>query len=328
MLSITVQRLVSVLSLAVLLHASDAGAQATNCPGQTVTIVAPVPPGGAIDLLVREFAPRLAKATGQTVIVENHNGGSGMVGAAHVLSRPADGCTLIASLSSKTTIRLIEPSLKIDPMKDFTPVAMLGVSPVIIVASPSSGIKDFNQFKEFLAKADGNASWGSTGTGLAPHLAGETLLSAINAKATHVPYRGGPPMHLDLLPGRLAYGLDGVTNVLALIQAGKLVPIAVVGQARAPQLPNVPTLGELGVSDFTKFVYDGWTSIDVRSGTPSQVVQSLSREISTLLANGEFKEKALSIGMRLFPPNTSQEAQKTQDDIVRRVTPIVSQVAR
>lgn len=296
-------------------------------PSRPITLVIPFAAGGGSSSLVgRDFAERLGKALGQPVIVEYRAGAGGMAGAAYVLSKPADGYTLLQMPSSKASIKAMNASVQVDPMRDFTTVSLYARIPTVLAVPGSSPIKDFAQLRKYLQENQGKATWGSTGFGAAPHFSGSVLMRAMKVDAIHVAYKGSAPMLLDLLPGRVTFGIDSVVSFQPHIQSGAVRPIAVIGKQRIESLPNVPTLGELGFKEFNEVVYDGWNSIDVHAGTPAPIVQRLQREIAIILGDKAAQDKVLAMEMALFPPQTPDQTAQMVQAISNAVSPIAAQV--
>lgn len=263
------------------LAATDAQAQAASpYPNRPVKMVVPYPPGGATDLVGRLLAGKLAEAWGQSVVVDNRPGASGMIGTEQVARSPADGHTILVAITTHIQNPAIYAKVPFDPIKDFEPISQICLSYLVLAVKPDFPARDVKEFVA-LAKANpGKYTFGSFGTGSSSHILGERFARVAGLDMTHVPYKGSAPMLTDLLGGQVSSAWIDVSTATQQIAAGKLKPLVVSGPQRAPMLPAVPNLGESGYPGFEPL---GWVGVLVPAGTPRPVVDKLSREIMRIV---------------------------------------------
>lgn len=250
-----------------------------NYPSRPITLVVPFPPGGSVDTMARMYTDSLGRILGVPMVVDNKPGAGGSIGTQFVARAKPDGYTLaVSSQSSHLANPLVQPNLGYDPIKDFENIAILGRQPNVLVVHPSVPAKSFAEFVDYLKAHPGEINFGSAGAGSMGQLNVEALLLAINAKATHIPYRGGSPHVTAMLSNEVQFVLDNLVVFLQHIQAGKLRALAVVAPARLPQLPDVPTFAELG---YPALNMTSWTGIAAPAGTPAAIVEKIHKAIRT-----------------------------------------------
>ena len=288
----------------------DAGAQ--SYPTQTVKIVAPVQPGGGVDLVARTMADRYSKALGQSFIVENLSGGGGVIAAQAVMRAAPDGHTLMLGYVATHATNPATRKVPYDAVKDFTPIAMVGGTPNILVVNPSVPATDLKSLVEWAKKNP--ASYGSAGAGSLTHLAMEQLKQAAGFEAVHAPYRGIGPAITDVLGGQIQMMMPGLAAALPQIKAGKMRPIAITGLKRHPLMPDVPTFEELGYKGF-----DGvqWYGIVGPAKLPANVVKALNDETNKSLATPEVRERFAGEALQVMPMSPEEFGKYIQNDIAR-----------
>jgi tripartite-type tricarboxylate transporter receptor subunit TctC len=276
-----------VLSLATLL--GTPGAQAQNSyPTKPVKLVVAFPPGGATDLTGRLLAGKLSEIWGQSVLVENKAGASGMIGSEQVMRSPADGYTVLVTITTHIQNPAIFAKMPYDPLKDFEPISQICLSYLALAVKPDFPAKDLKEFVALVKASPGKYTLGSFGTGTTSHILGERFARLAGLDMTHVPYKGSSPMTVDLLGGQIATAWVDVSTGTALFAANRLRPLAVSGPARAPMLPNVPTLGELGYPGFEPL---GWVGVFVPAGTPKPIIDKLSSDIMRVVKMPDVQAK-------------------------------------
>ncbi len=281
-------------------------------PTKTVKIVAPVQPGGGVDLVARTMATHYSKAFGQSFIVENLSGGGGVIASQTVARAAPDGYTLmlgyVATHGTSPAVR----KLPYDAVTDFTPIAMVGGTPNILVANPQIPASDLKSLVEWAKKE--KASYGSAGQGSLTHLAMEQLKQAAGFDAVHAPYRGIGPGLSDLLGGQIHMMMPGLAAAIPHIRAGKVKPIAVTGLKRHPLLPDVPTFEELGFKGF-----DGvqWYGIVGPARMPPAVVKALNDETNKALATPEVSQRFAGEALQVMPMTPEQFGAYIKQDIAR-----------
>ena len=290
-----------------------ASAQA-GYPAKPIKIIAPVQPGGGVDLVARTIADRLGQALGQSIIVENQSGGGGVVGSLATARAAPDGYTLMVGYVGTHGTNPAVRKLPYDAIKDFTPIAMVGGTPNILVVPPSLPVTTLREFIQYAKSNAGKLSYGSAGPGTLTHLAMEQLKVAADLDLVHVPYRGIGPAITDILGGQTQALFPGLAAALPHIKAGKMRPLAVTGLKRHPLVPDVPTFEELGYKGF-----DGvqWYGIVGPANLPAPIVKRLNAEIDKLLENPELKERLSSEALEPMPMSSEAFGQYIRDDIAR-----------
>jgi len=262
-------------------------------PTHPVRLVVAFPPGGAADLLGRLIGQSLGETLGQPVVIENKGGANGNIGGEAVARSAPDGYTLLMSSGSMVAINPhLYTSMSFDPAKDLLPVASVARVQFYLVVRAENPAQDFKAFIADLKANPGKRNFGSPGIGSSPHLAAEMLKKMTGTDAVHVPYRGAAPALNDLLAGSLDFLFDpGIA--IEHVKAGKLRAIAIGSPQRSPQLPDVPTLDELGLTGFDA---DAVFGVYAPAGTPRDIVARLNTEINRALATVALKERIMAVG--------------------------------
>ncbi|MDO9358200.1 MAG: tripartite tricarboxylate transporter substrate binding protein [Polaromonas sp.] len=291
----------------------SAWAQAAWPTGKAITYVVPFPPGGNTDTLARLIAQPLSTALATPIVIDNKGGAGGSVGSAIASRAPADGYTLLGGTISSHSINgsLYTTPIGYDPVKSFSPIAMLGVSPLLLVVPASSPIRTLDDVLKASRAKNGGLTSGSPGIGTSPHMALELLASQSGVKFTHAPYKGSAPAVQDLIGGQLDMMFDTSLIVGPHIQSGKLRPIAITGSQRVPGFPNVPTIAESGQKGFDMV---SWQAMFVPANTPQPVIDRLHAEVMKVLALPEIQARLKGFGMEPSSMTPAQLAayQKTE----------------
>ncbi|MFW7344539.1 MAG: Bug family tripartite tricarboxylate transporter substrate binding protein [Pigmentiphaga sp.] len=257
------------------LFAAGGAACADDYPSRPITLVAPFPPGGALDLIARALAQKLQEQWGQTVVVDNRSGAAGIIGSTQVARSTPDGYTI---LLGATTTHGINPSLykslQYDAVADFEPVSLVATIPHLLVVNPGLPVHTFGDFVK-LAK-EKTLPFGSAGIGSPHHLAGEMLKSQLHLNLQHIPYKGSAPAMTAVMSGETAFMSVEVTAASQYIKAGKMRPIAVAAAKRLPTI-DVPTFAEVGLPGFE---VTAWYAIFAPKGTPRPIVDKLSQALA------------------------------------------------
>jgi tripartite-type tricarboxylate transporter receptor subunit TctC len=250
-------------------------------PTKSIRFVVPFAPGGTSEIVARTVAQELSKQLGQTMFVDNKGGGAGVPAMTEVAKAAPDGYTLILGhVGSLAVHPYIFNNLAYDVNKDFIPVTMLARVPNMFVIHPDLPAKNFKEFVDLIRKNPGKYDYGSAGNASAGHLAMEYLKMVTGMFMTHIPYRGTGPQLTDLLAGRTHACSAGLPALIPHVRSGKLRAIAVGTAQRLPQLPDVPTVAELGFKDFET---SQWYGLLAPAGTPREIVQRLYRETVTAM---------------------------------------------
>ncbi|MFC5523953.1 Bug family tripartite tricarboxylate transporter substrate binding protein [Polaromonas jejuensis] len=275
------------------------GAAAQNWPERPITLVLPQPAGGGVDTVSRMWADFASRKLGQPVVVDNKPGAGGAIAVQHVVHQPNDGYTVLAAGVSQMVLnKFTYKSLAYNPDKDLRGVAMLTTNPFLLVASPASGIRSLaDLLREAKAHPQG-LSFGSAGQGNSTHLVVEMLQQRTGIKMTHVPYKGEAAALGDVMGGHLQVMAPVLSTGVKAAQAGKVVPLMVLGAQRSADLPNVPSSNELGIKGFENI---GWMGLAVRAGTPDAVVNRLHAISQEFLADPASQQRLQKMQVELMP---------------------------
>ncbi len=262
-------------------------------PEKPVRFLVPYPPGGGTDVIARIVQERFQAALGQAVLIENKGGAGGSLGTEVVAHAPADGYTVLFTLSSHTINPAIFSKLSFDTIKDFEPVGMVASLPQILVANPQLPV---NTLAELIALAKAKPemlAYASVGNGSPGHLAGELFKLRTGTQMTHIPYRGGGPAVTDVVAGQVPLLWVSIPAAAQFVKAGKLKALGVSTLKRSAAFPDVPTIQESGIVDFE---VDSWYAMFVPAKTPKPVIEKLNRALNSVLADPGVREKLLAQG--------------------------------
>jgi tripartite-type tricarboxylate transporter receptor subunit TctC len=243
-------------------------------PSRPITVVVPVPPGGAADFIARVVGGKLSDALGQPVVISNRAGASGIIASDSVAKAAPDGYTLL--LNSITTHGIgphLYTHLPYDPVKDFTPVIFVANLPLIMTINTTRPEKSVQEVVAYADAHPRTLAFASSGNGGAPHLAGALFQEVTGTQMLHVPYRGSGPAVVDVSAGRVDIMFDAVPSVLPMLQAGKLRPLAAASAARNPVVPDVPTFDELGIKGMEVSL---WYGLETPANLPKPILQRLN----------------------------------------------------
>jgi len=290
------RRSLAALGAAMLLSGLAPAAFGQAYPSRPVKIIAPVQPGGGVDLTARTVADLLTKSMGQSFIVENISGGGGVIAAQNVKNAAPDGYTLMLGYVATHGTNPAVRKVPYDPIKDFTPIAMVAGTPNVLVVGASVPVSNMKELIDYAKK--NKVSYGSSGQGSLTHLAMEQFRTAAGFDAVHAAYRGIGPAITDVLGGQTQMMMPGLAAALPHIKAGKMKAIAVTGRKRHPLLPDTPTLEELGFKDF-----DGvqWYSIVGPAKMPADVTNRLNAEINKALATQDLRDRLAGEALEPMP---------------------------
>jgi tripartite-type tricarboxylate transporter receptor subunit TctC len=288
-----------------------AGAQPT-WPQRPVRVVIPFPPGGTLDTLGRTLAQKLSEQLGQPFIVDNRPGGNGTIGADIVSKAPADGYTLLFNASTFTSAPMTMKSVAYSVTRDFAPVALVAKAPLSVAINKDLPIKDIRSLQAYAKANPGKVTFATGSIGSAGHLATELLKRTAGIDYTVVPYKGTAPAFQDLIGGQITGFIDPILGSVQYHKKGMLRVIAVTGDKRAPNLPEVPTVAEtLPGYEFYSW-YGLWAPVKV----PHDIVQRLNTEVNKAL-NGDMRTTFAEQGLLLTPGSVEDFAKFQQADMAR-----------
>ena len=279
-----------------LLFAACGIAGAQEFPNKPIHIVVPWPPSGNVDITARTLAPSFGEALGQQVIVENKAGAGGRIGTEAVVKSAADGYTLLLGSSGTVTAGpAVFKHLTFDPLKDLVPVGPIQSVPIVLTVAPRTQANTYREFVELTKR--GQVSVASAGSGSSNHLAIELLMRMADLKLLHVPYKGSGPALTDLLGSQVDSMMDQLTASIGHIREGRIRPLAISSRSRSPQLPNVPTLEELGVAGYEASTFTG---IFAPAGTSQPVLARLSASLRKAMSGEAVRERYRSMGVEVM----------------------------
>jgi len=284
------------IASALAVSAPAALAQA-DYPSKPITLVVAYPPGGSTDLVGRLIGQELGKRLNQTVVIENVGGAGGAIGAQRVANASPDGYTLLLGASNEMAIvKLINPAVKYDPVKDFTPIGLVASQPLLLVAAPHTKVKNVEEFLAAVKANPGKFSYGSSGNGTALHLAGEMIKENAGAFMVHIPYRGVAPLTNDLLGGQLDFGVFVLSSGLPHIRSGKLNAIGTTEARRSVQTPDLPALSENPA--LRRVDIGSWFALFGPAKMPPAVTARLGKALAQAIATPEVRKKLEDAGAR------------------------------
>lgn len=268
-------------------------AAAQAFPDKPVKLVVPVPPGGSGDIVGRLLANAAAAELGQQVIVDNRAGAAGSLGTAMALKQPADGYTLVqCSIGSCAINPSLYKNVGYDLFKDMAPVVLLGSSINVLTVNNESGIRSVKELVEQAKRKP--MAYASSGVGASNHLAAELLKKMAGIPMTHIPYKGSGPAITDLIGGQVPVFFDNEPSILPFIKQGRVRALAVTGKTRSANLPDVPTMEELG---YAGFVIEPWYAFAAPAGTPEPAIRRLNAAFNAALKQPAVRDKLVSMGI-------------------------------
>ena len=273
-----------------------APAVAQTWPSRPIRIVVPFGPGGAADIFARILGEKLAAALGQSMVIDNRPGASGMIATEIVAKSLPDGYTIGTQSTTSFTyaVHVFGAKLPYNPVRDFTPVTRVALVPLMLVVHPSIPSKSLRELADYIKARPGKLSYASFGLGSTPHVAGEMFRHATGIDYQHVPYKGSGQAHPDLLGGQVHMMFDTVLASVGHVRSGRLRALGVTSASRVPAAPEIPTIAEAGVPGYEAVQ---WYGLLAPAGTPAPNVERLHREITRLIERPEIREKYLSVGM-------------------------------
>ncbi|MEF7617278.1 tripartite tricarboxylate transporter substrate binding protein [Aquincola sp. MAHUQ-54] len=295
--------------------AVHAQAASASLPGGPIRLIVGFPPGGGADALARVVAQKLGDVWGQQVIVDNKAGASSVIGAEYAAQQPADGSTLfLSTINSHALAPAVQRKLRYDAARDFTPIVLLGVTPNLLIASPSQGARSVKDVVALCKAKPGTVSFGSAGPGTIQHFAIEKFKLQAGVDALHVPYKGSGPLLTDLIGGQIQFTFETMTAATPHLKNGRVVALAQTRAQRSKAYPQVPTMQEQG---FPAFETMNWYGISGPAKLPPALVRRINQDVNTVLAMADVQERFEGFGVEDGGGTPEQYAKFTQAEIAK-----------
>lgn len=302
--------LASICTASIMVLGAVSTAQAADkWPTRPIRLLVGFAPGGPTDVVARIVSDEMAKGLGQPVIVENKSGAAGNIAAAALVNAPADGYTLLYNTSSIVIAPWVYKQVEFDPKKDFSPIGLTAAVPLVLAINTKVAAKSPKELIALLKSSPGKYNYASSGTGAIEHLTAAHMLSEVDAKATHVPYKGTAPAQVDLIAGATQFTTTTLNTAIPPVKAGTLNALAVTSAERSPAMPDVPTVSESLIPGFESLA---WQGIVAPAGTPPDVIEILNKAINKALGTEAVKTKLAQQGTMIL----GGSAQKYADYIV------------
>jgi len=298
-------------SVALLLFTS---AEAQQYPSRPIRFVMAYPPGGSSDALARPIANEMTKGLGQPVLLEYKPGGGSTIGADFTAKSPPDGYTVVLLLTAHAVNATLMPKLPYDTLRDFTPITLAAVAPLVVEVNAQSPITTLRELIDAARSSKGKINYASAGPGNTSHLAVELFKMTVGVDMTHVPYKGSGPAITAILGREVDLMFDAIGSSLPQIKAGRFRALAVTTATRAPVLPDVPTVQEAGVPGFDVSV---WYGVFAAAGTPQPIVQKLNAEFIRAMNVPEVKERVEALGYQVVGSTPAQLDAHVRSEITR-----------
>jgi len=267
---------------------------AQSYPAKPVRVVVTAPPGGSDDFMGRLLAQRLSDSLGKRVLVDNRVGGGALIGREYVARSAPDGYTLLMAGSAMAALPALRPSVKLDVVRDFTPVSLFATYPLMMVSHPSLPVKSVKELVALARAHPGKLNFGSSGPGQGPHLAMELFKSLAKVDMVHVPYQGSGPAYVALMSGQVELTFGVIAAALPHVRSGQVRALGVSGAKRTPAAPQVPTVAEGGLPGYE---FPSWMAVYGPAGLPREVIALLNSEVHKMVAVPEVQKRMLDSGL-------------------------------
>lgn len=298
-----------------------ASTQASAYPDKPVTVIVPFVAGGSSDITARAVTPGLGQLLGQTFVVENKPGANGGIGAQALARATPDGYTMmVGSIGTFAINEALYQNLSYNPSQDFTYLTMAVRNPNVLVAAPGFPVDSVAQLVAYAKQNPGAVSYASSGTGSSDHLSAVLFRQKTATTGVDVPYRGGAAAISDLMGGQVNVSFQNLGAVLTHIKGGKLKALAITGDSRIAELPDVPTMAQAGISDVVVY---SWQGFAVPKGTPQTVVTTLSDSLRKVLAEPKVRETLHGLGFEVVA-NSAADFTAFQRSEVRRWKEVIA----
>ncbi len=311
---------VTALAAALTVLAAPVAAQ-TAFPSKPLRMIVPFTPGGFTDLMARTVGEQLSRSLGQPVLIDNRPGANGIIGAEALSKATADGYTTGMVIAGHAASQALYAKLPYHAVKSFEPVSLVGIAPLVLVASNSLPAKDLKELLAVARAKPGSLSFASSGIGAAAHLTMELLAQQQGLKMTHVPYKGTAPALADLMGGHIQVMFDTMSAMLPQVRAGKIRALGLSSATRWPTAPDIPTIAEAGVPGF---VSGSWAGVLAPGGTPKPIVDRLSSEIAKIVRLPDVRTRLAELGVEPSG-NTPSEFRAFMEAEVTRWAAVIEQ---
>lgn len=302
------------LLLAILMASTGRALAQPVYPTRPVRFIVPYPPGGSTDPMARLAAGKLADRWGHSVVVDNRPGGSTIIGTEVVAKAAPDGHTILLVSSAFLSTPSLFARMPYNTLRDFTGVAAIAKSRFVLVLYPAVPAHNLKEFIALAKARPGQLNFASSGVGANTHLTAEQFNIMVGTKMNHVPYKGSGTLITDLVGGRVELSFQVPITVMTYVNGGRLRPIAITGDSRAPALPGVPTFAEAGLAGFRS---EGWFGIAAPAATPKSAINRISSEMAAILAMPDVREYLVKQGSEAYPLTPDQVNALIKADIAR-----------
>lgn len=303
---------VAAFGVAALFHG---GAAAQTYPSKPVRFIVPWPPGGVADITARLFARKLGETTGQTFVVDNRAGATGIIGCELAAHAPPDGYTLVmATTTTHATNPVVFRKLPYDAIRDFAPISLVADAPFVLLVHPSLPVTSVRELIAFAKARPGQLTYGSSGVGGSSHLGFELFNSMAGIKAIHVPYKGLAPATVDLLAGNITMSWDSTAAATPYIRDKRLRALGIGSAKRSALMPDVPTISESGLPGFE---LGSWSAMLAPAGTPNEIVRRLHREVVAAVSDASIRQQLAALGAEPVGGTPEELAAVLRNDVVK-----------
>jgi len=301
------------LKAAAILLALSTTAIAQDYPNKPVRLIIPFPPGGSNDVVGRMIATQLSEKLGKQVVVDNRAGAGGVIGTEVAANSPPDGYTLLV-ISIAHSVNPWLYKLTYDPIKSFTPVAILASGPNVLVVNPELPVKSVKELIALAKQKPGDLQYASAGVGSFQHLGGELFKLEAGVDILHVPFKGGGPAMIDVIGGHTKVMFSSLVQTTPHIKSGKLRPLGIGGLKRSPVLPDVPTIAEAGVPNYQAV---NWWGIVAPTGTPPAVIEKLHKDLAAVQSSPATQEQFSREGATVVQMSSAEFGKFMQSEMAK-----------
>jgi hypothetical protein len=303
------------LAIAIFLLGFNSSCAYAEYPDRPIKMVVAYPPGGGTDIVARLIAPELGKQLGQNITIENRGGASGNIGTDAVVQSPPNGYTLLMGNIGPNAINVsIFKKMPYNPEKDLMPIALVGITPNVLITAPDFPIKNIPDLIKLAKSQPGKINFPSAGNGTSSHLSGVLMNSMANIDMVHIPYKGGGLAITDLLGGQVQVYFATIPAAMPFIKSGKVKAIAVTSEQRSSALSDLPTIAESGLPGYSAST---WYGLYAPKGTPKEVIELIHKALMEVLKNPSVKEQMLQRGFEVATTTPAQFASFIHSEIAK-----------